>query len=76
MCCFFFHQAAEQAEILIRERPDILGNLQNTLIPAVLIVAMFMGCTVRTCIQNRCPAERRLTVFRRHRICKIFPVKI
>ena len=38
-------EAAEQAEILIRERPDILENLQNILIPAVLIVAMFMGCT-------------------------------
>ena len=42
----------------------------------VLIAAMFMGCTVRTCIQNRCTPERRLTVFRRHRICKIFPMKI
>ena len=27
------------------ERPDILESLQGIFIPAVLIVAMFMGCT-------------------------------
>lgn len=36
---------AEQVEVLTRERPDILENLQGIFIPAVLIVAMFMGCT-------------------------------
>ena len=36
---------AEQTEVLILERPDILGSLQGIFIPAVLIVAMFMGCT-------------------------------
>lgn len=35
----------EQTEVLILERPDILGSLQGIFIPAVLIVAMFMGCT-------------------------------
>ena len=34
-----------QAEVQILERPDILENLQGIFIPAVLIVAMFMGCT-------------------------------
>lgn len=38
-------RAAEQVEILTLERPDILKNLQGIFIPAVLIVAMFMGCT-------------------------------
>ena len=36
---------AEQVEVQILERPDILGNLQGIFIPMVLIVAMFMGCT-------------------------------
>lgn len=36
---------AAQAEIIVRERPDILKNLQGIFLPAVLIVAMFMGCT-------------------------------
>lgn len=35
----------EQTEVLILERPDILGSFQDIFIPAVLIVAMFMGCT-------------------------------
>ncbi len=36
---------AEQAEVQVLERPDILENFQGIFIPAVLIVAMFMGCT-------------------------------
>lgn len=36
---------AEQAEVQILERPDILESFQDIFIPAVLIVAMFMGCT-------------------------------
>lgn len=36
---------AEQTEVLLLERPDILGSLSGIFIPAVLIVAMFMGCT-------------------------------
>ena len=36
---------AEQAEAQVLERPDILENFQGIFIPAVLIVAMFMGCT-------------------------------
>ncbi len=36
---------AEQAEVQVLERPDILGNFQGIFISAVLIVAMFMGCT-------------------------------
>lgn len=36
---------AEQTEVQILERPDILGSFQDIFIPAVLIVAMFMGCT-------------------------------
>ena len=36
---------AEQAEVHVLERPDILENFQGIFIPAVLIVAMFMGCT-------------------------------
>lgn len=36
---------AEQVEVQILERPDILGSFQGVFIPAVLIVAMFMGCT-------------------------------
>lgn len=38
-------EAAGQAEIQTLERPDILESLQGIFIPAVLIVAMFMGCT-------------------------------
>ena len=38
-------QNAEQAEVQVLERPDILKNFQGIFIPAVLIVAMFMGCT-------------------------------
>ena len=37
--------AAEQVEVLTLERPDIMESLQGIFIPAVLIVAMFMGCT-------------------------------
>lgn len=36
---------AEQAVIQILERSDILESFQDIFIPAVLIVAMFMGCT-------------------------------
>lgn len=36
---------AEQVKILTLERPDILEGFQDIFIPAVLIVAMFMGCT-------------------------------
>lgn len=36
---------AKQAEILTLEHPDILESLQGIFIPAVLIAAMFMGCT-------------------------------
>ncbi|MEY8261135.1 ABC transporter permease [Oscillospiraceae bacterium 50-60] len=36
---------AEQAKVLTLERPDILESFQDIFIPAVLIVAMFMGCT-------------------------------
>ena len=38
-------EAAGQAEIQTLERPDIMESLQGIFIPAVLIVAMFMGCT-------------------------------
>ena len=38
-------EAAAQVEIQKLERPDILESLQGIFIPAVLIVAMFMGCT-------------------------------
>ena len=38
-------EAAGQAEIRTLERPDIMESLQGIFIPAVLIVAMFMGCT-------------------------------
>ena len=38
-------ETAEQVEVQMLERPDILENLQGIFIPAVLIVAMFMGCT-------------------------------
>ena len=38
-------EAAGQVEIRTLERPDIMENLQGIFIPAVLIVAMFMGCT-------------------------------
>ncbi len=36
---------AEQVKVLTLERPDILESFQDIFIPAVLIVAMFMGCT-------------------------------
>ncbi len=36
---------AEQTEVQVLDRPDILENFQDIFIPAVLIVAMFMGCT-------------------------------
>ena len=36
---------AGQIEVQILERPDILESFQDIFIPAVLIVAMFMGCT-------------------------------
>ena len=36
---------AEQMKVLTLERPDILESFQDIFIPAVLIVAMFMGCT-------------------------------
>ena len=36
---------AEQAEVQVLERPDILENFQGIFTPSVLIVAMFMGCT-------------------------------
>ena len=38
-------EAAAQVEVRTLDRPDILENLQGIFIPAVLIVAMFMGCT-------------------------------
>ena len=38
-------ETAEQVEVQMLERPDILEGLQGIFIPAVLIVAMFMGCT-------------------------------
>lgn len=36
---------AEQAEVQMLDRPDVLSSFQDIFIPAVLIVAMFMGCT-------------------------------
>lgn len=36
---------AEQAEVQMLDRPDVLASFQDIFIPAVLIVAMFMGCT-------------------------------
>ena len=36
---------AELVKVLTLERPDILESFQDIFIPAVLIVAMFMGCT-------------------------------
>ena len=36
---------AELVKVLTLERPDILERFQDIFIPAVLIVAMFMGCT-------------------------------
>ncbi|MCI8478504.1 MAG: ABC transporter permease [Oscillospiraceae bacterium] len=36
---------AGQTEVQVLERSDILENFQGIFIPAVLIVAMFMGCT-------------------------------
>lgn len=38
-------EAAGQVRVWTLERPDILEHLQDIFIPAVLIVAMFMGCT-------------------------------
>lgn len=38
-------ETAGQVEVQTLERPDILESLQGIFIPAVLIVAMFMGCT-------------------------------
>lgn len=38
-------EAAGQVQVRTLERPDILEHLQDLFIPAVLIVAMFMGCT-------------------------------
>lgn len=38
-------ESAGQAEVQVLERSDILGSFQGIFIPAVLIVAMFMGCT-------------------------------
>ena len=34
----------EQAEVQMLDRPDVLSSFQDIFIPAVLIVAMFMGC--------------------------------
>ncbi len=36
---------ARQTKVLVLESPDVLENLQDIFIPAILIVAMFMGCT-------------------------------
>lgn len=36
---------AERVKVLTLERPDILESFQDIFIPAVLIAAMFMGCT-------------------------------
>lgn len=36
---------AEQACVLMLERPDLLEHFQDIFVPGVLIVAMFMGCT-------------------------------
>ena len=38
-------ETAAQVEVQVLERSDILENFQGIFIPAVLIVAMFMGCT-------------------------------
>ena len=38
-------ESAARAEVQVLERPDILESFQGIFIPAVLIVAMFMGCT-------------------------------
>ena len=38
-------ETASQAEIKTLDRPDLLESVQGIFIPAVLIVAMFMGCT-------------------------------
>ena len=38
-------ETAAQVQIQTLERPDIQESLQGIFIPAVLIVAMFMGCT-------------------------------
>lgn len=35
----------ESVKVLTLERPDILESFQGIFIPAVLLVAMFMGCT-------------------------------
>lgn len=36
---------AREMEVLIRSRPDVLKRFQDLFIPAVLMTAMFMGCT-------------------------------
>ncbi len=36
---------AEQADVYIMERPDILAGYQNIFVAMTLLVAMFMGCT-------------------------------
>ena len=41
---------AEKVEIQTLERSDILESFQDIFIPAVLIVAMFMGCTFNACL--------------------------
>ncbi|MDE7444658.1 MAG: ABC transporter permease [Lachnospiraceae bacterium] len=38
-------EAAEQADIQILERPDVLAGYQYIFVAMTLIVAMFMGCT-------------------------------
>ena len=38
-------ETAAQVEVQTLDRPDILESVQGIFIPAVLIVAMFMGCT-------------------------------
>lgn len=38
-------QQAAQTEIVTRERPAVLGGFEDILVPMLMIVAMFMGCT-------------------------------
>lgn len=38
-------ESAEQVNITVLERPDLMAGLQNIFIAITLIVAMFMGCT-------------------------------
>ncbi len=38
-------ETAAQVEVQTLDRPDLLESVQGIFIPAVLIVAMFMGCT-------------------------------